>query len=323
MRRILTASTATASALIRSQAAGVRRPLALASRSHAVRFSTAPPLSKRAARSAMAELRALRTDSSVRSAHNQLAIFGRTLVEEWAKRGGKCARLFAAPQCSLQLPAGAASPPVVPISHADLDWASGVECAPEDACAAVTALPAMRPPPPDCPRVLVLDGLSDPGNLGSLLRSALAFDFAVVLVGPGGCDPFNDKVVRSSMGAALAARMCKCDEAGLREMIQQAKTTPRVLVTDVRAAGSIGLSDVCPPLASDPVWLVIGSESHGVRSSLRPLGARLHIPMHGARMESLNAAVAGAICMQHVHAQHTRAGTGSKADRTKLNNEHE
>lgn len=289
---------------------GALRPRSFASTAsgHGVGASAAIPLSKRAARSAMAELRALRTDASVRSAKNQLAIFGRTLVEEWTQRGGVCQQLFAAPQCQLRLSSRAAGPPIVHVSHADLDWASGVECAPEDACAGVTALPTLRPPPPDFPRVLVLDAVSDPGNLGSLIRSALAFDFALVLVGPNGCDSFNDKVIRSSMGAALTARMFKCDETELRSLIKRAKPTPRVLVTDVHAAGSIALSDVSPS-ASDPVWLVIGSESHGVRSSLRTLGARLHIPMHGSRMESLNAAVAGAICMQHVHAQHDRAST--------------
>ena len=298
---------------------GLARPLASKQRAfassatiHSVEsFAAATPLSKRAARSAMADLRALRTDSSVRADRNQLAVFGRTLVEEFAQRGGACQKLFAAPQCQLTLPNTAAATPIVRVPHADLDWAAGVQCAPEDACAGVTALPTLRPPPPDCPRVLVLDSLSDPGNLGSLIRSAVAFDFALVLVGPNGCDPFNDKVVRSSMGAALTARIFKCDEAELKTIIRQAKTQPRVLVTDVQAAGSLALPDLSVS-AVDSVWLVIGSESHGVRASLRSLGARLHIPMHASRVESLNAAVAGAICMQHVHAEHTRAGTCSK-----------
>jgi tRNA G18 (ribose-2'-O)-methylase SpoU len=273
------------------------------------RFSTEPfagaivPLSRRGAKSVAAELRSLRRDVEARQRAKQLVLFGRTMVEEHAARDGRWQHIFAAPTCQLKL----ANPQPAPIAlgHAELTLAAGVECADTDACACVIPLPVLQPPTPTAPRVLVLDALSDPGNLGSVIRSALAFDFSLVLLGPGSCDPFNEKVVRSSMGACVNAPIYSCDEKELRRMIEERKQVQpnlQVLVSDVAAAGCVPLFSV--RLApSQPVWLLVGNESHGVRPSLRGVGARVHIPMSAA-VESLNASVAAAILMQHVHSHH-------------------
>ena len=319
----------------------------------------------------MQELRSLRSDAGARSRAKLMVLFGRTLVEEFVAHGGSCLQIYADPQCQLNLHhrrATAATtgavhqqqqPTPVSISHSELEWASGVVCGAEDSCAAVVVLPSLgRAPDPECPRVLVLDGVSDPGNLGSLVRSAAAFDFRLVLLQPNsgasggvsvggggpqaqaGCDPFNDKVVRSSMGAVMQTDMFRCDEAKLRAIIadyskMQQQPPLRVLVSDVAAAGSLPLSALslapatpasAPSAATvavgsaaaaagavvAPVWLVVGNEAHGVRSSLRDLGQRVHVPM-GPRVESLNAAVAGAILMQNIHAQHSASSSSSSS----------
>jgi TrmH family RNA methyltransferase len=290
-----------------------RRIASGASRALLRRFSTAPlfanqltPLSKRGAKAVTAQLRALRSDAAARADKRQVVIFGRTLVEEYIGRGGVWQHVFTAPSCQLQLPPQAAvvAAPIL-LDAADLTYAAGVDSSSQnDACACVIPLPQLRPPSASQRRVLVLDSLSDPGNLGSIVRSALAFDFAVLLLGPGGCDPFNSKVLRSSMGAVLNADIFACDESklkGLLEAHQRQQPKLRVLVTDAASSG-------CTPLPSvriqpdESIWVFIGNEAHGVRPSLRSLGARVHVPTSG-RIESLNAAAAAAILMQHVHAQ--------------------
>jgi len=256
------------------------------------------------------ELRSLRVDAARRRTAQQLVIFGRTLVEEFVARGGACQHVFAAPECQLNIRTHAQSS-IVPLTSAELFVAAGVECAPADACAAVVSLPSLHPPPSSARRVMVLDSMGDPGNLGSMVRSAAAFDFALVLLqGPGACDPFNDKVVRSSMGAVLNAQLYKCDEAALLQLIEsRRKEQPnlQLLVSDVAAAGSLSLSDLTLP-PTEPVWLVVGNEAHGVRPSLRAIGRRVHIPMSPS-VEALTAGIAGSILMQHVFAEQQKRQT--------------
>lgn len=269
------------------------------------------PLSKRGAKAVTAQLRALRSDANVRYDKKQCVIFGRTLVEEYIAQGGVWQHLFTAPECQLTptvAAAAAAAPPPVLLDASDLIHAAGVDSSsPSDACACVLPLPSLRAPVASrTRRVLVLDSLSDPGNVGSIVRSAIAFDFAVILLGPGGCDPFNSKVIRSSMGSVLTADLYACDEAALRALLDTHRRqwpNLRVLVTDAASEG-------CAPLPSvriadeESTWIFIGNEAHGVRPSLRALGARVHVPTSG-RIESLNAAAAAAILMQHAFAQMT------------------
>jgi len=273
-----------------------------------------PPLTKRGAKAVTAQLRALRSDAAVRTDKKQVVIFGRTLVEEYlAQHGAQARHLFAAPACHLRLPTAAALQPVV-LDAADIAHAAGVDsAAPSDACACVVPLPVVRSPSATTTRrVLVLDALGDPGNVGSIVRSAIAFDFSVVLLGPGGCDPFNSKVLRSSMGAVLSTPPFVCDEAALRALLEahkRAQPNLRVLVTDAASAGCAALPAV-RIAHDDPVWVLIGNEAHGVRESLRGLGSRVHIPTSG-RIESLNAAAAAAILMQHVYGQQQTCGSSS------------
>ncbi len=262
------------------------------------------------------ELRALRSDAAARASKQQLVLFGRTLVQEYAERGGRWQHLFAAKECQLQLSQPSqqqqaqtqqslSNPAAVLLGAEEIKLASGMESvAAADACACVIPLPKLQPPvAATTKRLLVLDEVKDPGNLGTLIRSALAFDFSLLLVGPGGCDVFSDKVIRSSMGACLDAPIYACDEATLVRLLEEhrrAQPHLRVFVSDVAAAGCVPLSQVRAS-ADEAVWFVLGNEARGVRPSLLSLGtARVHIPM-SPRVESLNVAVAGSILMQHVH----------------------
>ena len=139
------------------------------------------------------------------------------------------------------------------------------------------------------PGMLLLDGIQDPGNLGTMLRTADALGVPVALL-EGCADPYSHKVVRSSMGAVFRTPVVQtrwedvkaaCGAAG----IPVAVTALSDRASDIRAAEVKKMA------------VVIGSEGQGVRKEiLEAADAELIIPMT-AHCESLNAAVAAAIVM--------------------------
>jgi len=136
--------------------------------------------------------------------------------------------------------------------------------------------------------VLVLAGVSDPGNVGTLLRSAEAFGCAGVLFGEGGVDPHHPKVVRSAMGSIFRLPIATVTP---QEAADALKAAGRTLVG--LAAGSASLNDLGRP---ERLAIVVGQERHGL-GPWEPLCDRLAaIPIPGAA-ESLNAAVAGSIAL--------------------------
>lgn len=139
------------------------------------------------------------------------------------------------------------------------------------------------------PGMLLLDGIQDPGNLGTILRTADALDVPVVLL-EGCADPYSHKVVRSSMGAVFRTPVVQstwqevhraCKEAGI-------------------PVGVTALSDRAKDLRQadlSTMAVVIGSEGQGVRKEiLSQADGELIIPMN-PHCESLNAAVAAIIVM--------------------------
>ena len=140
--------------------------------------------------------------------------------------------------------------------------------------------------------MLILDGIQDPGNIGTILRTADAMDIPVVLL-DGCADPWSWKVVRSTMGAAF------------RKPVYQASWEE--VLSACRAAGiPIGvtaLSDRAVDIRSAnlrEMALVIGSEGRGVRQEvLQNADHELIIPMN-PHCESLNAAIAAAIVMWEI-----------------------
>ena len=140
--------------------------------------------------------------------------------------------------------------------------------------------------------MLILDGVQDPGNIGTILRTADAMDVSVVLL-DGCADPWSWKVVRSTMGAAFRAPVFqasweevlgKCREAGIPIGV----TALSDRAVDIRSAD---LSEMA---------LVIGSEGRGVRKEvLQNADRELIIPMN-PHCESLNAAIAAAIVMWEI-----------------------
>ena len=139
------------------------------------------------------------------------------------------------------------------------------------------------------PGMLLLDGIQDPGNLGTILRTADALQIPVALL-EGCADPYSHKVVRASMGAAFRTPVVQttwqqAKEACAEHNIPVAVTALSDRAEDIRKA----------PLHTMAV--VIGSEGQGVRKEiLDSAQAELIIPMN-PNCESLNAAIAAAIVM--------------------------
>lgn len=138
--------------------------------------------------------------------------------------------------------------------------------------------------------VLILDGISDPGNLGTLLRSAAAADCDAVLLAPGCVDAFSPKVLRSGMGAHFRQPIQTLEWSEISDFVTERKL--RLYVAESWEGQTYTQADLAKPFA-----LIVGSEATGVSEAAKSLNPQaIQIPMPG-RMESLNAAIAGSILL--------------------------
>ena len=139
------------------------------------------------------------------------------------------------------------------------------------------------------PGMLLLDGIQDPGNIGTILRTADALEIPVVLL-EGCADPYSHKVVRSSMGAVFRTPVVQTTWAEAKEKCAAAGISVAVTALSDRAK-DLRQADL------KSMAVVIGSEGRGVRQEiLGAAAAELIIPMN-PRCESLNAAIAATIVM--------------------------
>jgi TrmH family RNA methyltransferase len=147
-----------------------------------------------------------------------------------------------------------------------------------------------RFPIPKSPKlILILDSIRDPGNLGTLLRSAGAAGVQAVLVAPETTDAFAPKVVRAGMGAHFRMPIHSVDWNQIRRFAESMDLT--VFLADAKGT-SCWDTDLRKPLA-----LIIGGEAEGATEAAGRLATqRLSVPMPGAA-ESLNAGVAGSILL--------------------------
>lgn len=141
------------------------------------------------------------------------------------------------------------------------------------------------------PLVAILDAIADPGNLGTILRSALAADVDEVWCTPGCADPFNPKVVRAASGAHFFLPV----RVGLswEEIAERATGAPavrQVLLAEANARTPYSAVDL-----TRRTGLIIGNEAHGPSAEARRLTTKpITIPMWNS-IESLNAAVAASV----------------------------
>ena len=146
--------------------------------------------------------------------------------------------------------------------------------------------------------VLIPDQIRDPGNLGTLLRSAAATGAQAVFLPPETVDVYNPKVVRAAMGAHFRLKLCSLEWGSIRSYTHGLT----VFLADAEGATSCWAADFRPPLV-----LILGGEADGASESARKLADHVvNIPMPG-KIESLNAAVAGAVLMFEVVRQRMHA----------------
>ncbi len=158
---------------------------------------------------------------------------------------------------------------------------------------------ALPTPAQDClqtgGRYLALEAVQDPGNVGTLLRSAAAFGFDAVLLSKGCASPFAPKTLRASMGAV--AQIPVIENADFAVILPQLAALG---VNTLAAAlyNSVPLGDVSQQ-QPDGVCVVIGSEGQGLSGdTIAACNSAVRIPMT-AKAESLNAGIAGSVLLWH------------------------
>ncbi len=175
--------------------------------------------------------------------------------------------------------------PIV-LADALFDAVSGVES--PSGLLAVVPTPAGRPVPPSASFCLLLEDLQDPGNVGTLLRSAAAAGVEHVLLSPTCAFAWSPKVLRAGQGAHFALNIV--EGADLAAFLAAFRGTSLALAGEAKA--SLYETDLRGPVA-----FLVGNEGAGLSPALgRAASVRVRIPMPG-RAESLNAGVAGSIAL--------------------------
>jgi len=135
-------------------------------------------------------------------------------------------------------------------------------------------------------RVVILDGLQDPGNVGTIVRTAEAFGFTGMIVMEGTASPFSSKAVRASMGSCLGIRIARCIADDLRRLPHR-----------ILALTPDGRKRISSKIFDPKVAICLGQEASGISREILDIAHdTVAIPMRG-RTESLNVAVAAGIVM--------------------------
>ena len=238
---------------------------------------------------------ALRDSEKQRAAAGLFFAEGPKLCLELA-RGCRAAELYATAPALAHTPALAAlGPAVVEITQPVAEKLAGTRST--QGVFALFETPATDPAPllATARRILALEAVQDPGNVGTLLRSAAAFGFDAVLLGPGCAAPFSPKVLRASMGAAgrLPLGVCADLPAALGALRGRGVACLAAALYKARPLDAVGTQ------FPGGVCVVIGSEGQGLSdAAIAACSAAVH-PHPPDRVESLNAGVAGSILLWH------------------------
>jgi TrmH family RNA methyltransferase len=155
---------------------------------------------------------------------------------------------------------------------------------------------------PTGPLCVCLNGVHDPGNVGTILRSAQAIGASSVVLGPGTADPFSPKAVRASMGAVFAVPLARqaevADLPGVKIALVPGEGEP------LREAGTLfpeGWDQTSTLRARDGVTLIIGAEREGLPADVIAKADHIaHIPIE---TDSLNAAMAATIALYELQSR--------------------
>lgn len=149
--------------------------------------------------------------------------------------------------------------------------------------------------------VLMLDRIQDPGNLGTMIRTADAAGFSDILMVKGTVDPYNDKVLRSTMGSIFSVQLHTVDDAC--DTVESLKSKGY----DVVGAALDGARMHYECEYAQKVCLIIGNEGNGIdKDTLALTSFNVKIPILG-EAESLNAAIASSVLMYDVAIKHLKS----------------
>jgi TrmH family RNA methyltransferase len=142
--------------------------------------------------------------------------------------------------------------------------------------------------------ILALDGVRDPGNVGTLIRTADAFGIDGIILSDDTVELYNPKLVRSTMGSIFHLPIL--DEVNLEKTIPELKKKRfKIVGTDVKEGKSLEKLEY-----SDKICILLGNEVEGLNRDLLKLSDQIvHIPVYG-KAESLNVAVAGGILLHEI-----------------------
>lgn len=139
----------------------------------------------------------------------------------------------------------------------------------------------------DSNKVLLLDDVQDPDNVGALLRSAVAFGFTHVIMSNQSADLYNEKTIRASKGAIFD---CYIERKPLKDALDLLKEKDFLIV------GADAHGDEPIKAQHDKIALILGNEGHGLSDDIKPFIDQM-VTIETSHVESLNVSVAGAILM--------------------------
>ena len=233
-------------------------------------------------------VKALRSKARLRRGEGKLVLEGARLIADALQHGG-------APDLALYVPEGAdyhliarlqnKRCTLLPVSRDVLLFASDTQQPP--GILGVFHIPKPRIPQPT-ERVLILDGISEPGNLGTILRSAAAAGIELAILAPGCVDPYNAKALRAGMGAHFRLALVEASWKEIRGFCSDMAVYAATAEAEAQY-NEVDWRGAC--------CLIVGNEAHGIGRQARALARTLiAIPMAGAA-ESLNVASAAAVIL--------------------------
>ena len=141
-------------------------------------------------------------------------------------------------------------------------------------------------------RIIALDGIQDPGNLGTIIRSSVAFNFDTILLSKDCVDTYNSKVLRATQGMILKVNIIRCDLCEVLSKLDNYK------IYGTSVVNGKNIKDV---KEKNNVVVVMGNEGTGVTKEVQELcNDFIYIPMN-KNCESLNVAVASSIIMHELN----------------------
>jgi TrmH family RNA methyltransferase len=224
----------------------------------------------------------LRQNHGYRLEHNKVIISGKKIVKEVSLNMPVETLLIIDETC---IPDGIKPKNIYIVSEEIMQKASGLSH-PEGVLAEVempkkSDLTALS-------KIIVVDKVSDPGNLGSIIRTAVALNWEGLFLLASSCDPFNDKAISAARGATFRLPIFKGNYKDLEELIN--KNNFQAIVADIEGTSLEKFK------VGQKTLLVLSNEAHGVSDEVSKLCEKVTIPM-SEKIESLNVSVAGGILM--------------------------